>query len=340
MSTRGGIATFVRTMRTTPLWDDWNITHISTHRNGTVWTRAVTFAAALVRLCVELLCRRPDLVHIHTSSNGSFLRKCTVTWLCKAIRIPVVLHVHGSRFDEFHDRMPAALRWLIRVTLDHADVVVALGETWGQRLRRIAPRARIEVVPNAVEPGDPVDQSDTGEVRVVFLGEIGERKGTFVLLDAWADAVARCRVPALLTIAGDGETDRALTRSRELGVGRHVRITGWLSEDEVSHLLDDSHILVLPSRNEGQPMAILEAMARGLCVVASDVGGIPELIGGAGVTVAPDDAGRLADELLRVLSEPAVRTELGNRALARIRDEFDVAVVSRRFDAIYREITE
>lgn len=340
MSTRGGIATFVRNMQRTQLWEDWHIRHVATHRNGTVLTRISAFGIGLVRLCIELGWRRPDVVHIHTSSEGSFFRKCAIAWLCRGLRVPIVLHVHGSRFDEFHDQMPALIRRLIRVTLEHAEVVVALGDIWAQRLRRIAPRARIEVVPNAVAPGTAVDQAHAAELRAVFLGEIGDRKGTFVLLDAWAGALARCPVPALLTIAGDGEAGRALARSRELGVGRHVRITGWLSEDEVSQLLDDSHILVLPSRNEGQPMAILEAMARGLCVVASDVGGIPELVDGVGVTVPPDDVGRLTEELLRVLTEPAVRTELGNGALARIRGEFDLAAVSRRFDAIYREITE
>ena len=126
----------------------------------------------------------------------------------------------------------------------------------------------------------------TGEpVRVVFLGRIGDHKGTFRLLDAWAelardrDSVATGKA-GILTIAGDGEVERARDRIRELGLEDTVEVHEWLSESEVGELLDHSQVLVLPSRNEGQPMAVLEAMARGLCVIATDVGGLPEMIGG------------------------------------------------------------
>lgn len=339
LTTRGGIATFVRQMRGTDLWNDWNIRHIATHRDGSVAARVWIFLTGIARLVAECVRQRPDLAHIHTSSHGSFMRKCTIVWLCKAFRVPVVLHVHGSRFHDFHQRMPRAGRWLIRTTLEHSDVVIALGDVWAERLRTIAPDARIVTVPNAIRPGRPVDQHGAGRVGVVFLGQIGFRKGTFALLDAWALLQDRGPVPARLTVAGDGDVTGARTRSRQLGIGDSVTITGWLAAPEVSQLLDDSHILVLPSRDEGQPMAVLEAMARGLCVVASDAGGIPEILGGAGITVGPEDTEALAQALAGLIADPEIRTGLGARALARIRSEYDLAVVSQRFDAIYSALT-
>jgi glycosyltransferase involved in cell wall biosynthesis len=177
---------------------------------------------------------------------------------------------------------------------------------------------------------------------VVFLGEIGERKGTFTLLEAWAKLAAEPEIlgSAKLTIAGDREIERARSSIAELGIAASAKVRSWLSAPEVAALLDSADVFVLPSRSEGQPMAVLEAMAHGLCVIASDVGGIPEMIddGRSGLLVPPDDADALGTALRRVLADPALRGRLGDAALARVRAEFDLDVVWRRFDALYREV--
>ncbi len=341
LSTRGGIATFVRTIRETPLWQEWDIHHIATHRNGTVVTRIITFVFGLVRFVAELALHRPDLVHIHMSSYGSFFRKCLLTWVSVAFRVPVVLHVHGSEFHRFFANAPGLVRLLIRATLERADTVIALGNTWADRLRDIAPRARIVVVPNAIRPDSPVEQRTPGPVHVVFLGEVGDRKGTFTLLDSWAKMLADSdgSVQARLTIAGDGEVDRARERVVALGIGASVNVRGWIANTEVPGLLASAQILVLPSQSEGQPMAILEAMAKGVCVVASNVGGIPEILDETcGVLVNPDDVTELADAITYVVTDPNARGRFGTHALQRVQNEFDVDVISRRFDELYRRL--
>ena len=128
-----------------------------------------------------------------------------------------------------------------------------------------------------------------------------------------------------MTIAGDGEVERARDRVRELRLEDTVEVRGWLSESDTGELLDHSHVLVLPSRIEGQPMAVLEAMARGLCVIASDVGGLPEMIGGGcGVIVSPDDIDAIAAALRLVVHDHELRARYGAAAYARVADRFDV----------------
>ncbi|MDV6240656.1 glycosyltransferase family 4 protein [Rhodococcus opacus] len=339
-STRGGVATFVRTMQATPLWELWNVRHVSTHRNGTVATKIVAFATGLGTFVSALVFDRPDVVHLHTSVAGSFIRKAILAWICRIFRVPVVMHVHGSDFHLFYGRSSRPVKGLIRATLTGADVVVALGDRWAERLERIAPQAYIVSVPNAVRPCRPVRQPSGREpVHVLFLGCIGDRKGTFTLLDAWAKMIGDGNGRARLTIAGDGEVQRARDRVDELSVGSTVTVLGWLAPDRVPELLASSQVLALPSRNEGQPMAILEAMAHGLCVVASAVGGIPELIDDhCGVLVPVDDVDALAQALRRVVYDDDARIRLGSHALQRIRAEFDVDAVWRRFDALYREV--
>ncbi|WP_240963064.1 glycosyltransferase family 4 protein [Antrihabitans stalactiti] len=330
-------------MRDTALWEDWHIQHVATHRDGSAFAKLGIFAVGLAKYVAILIGRRPDVVHIHMGSNGSFVRKAIVTWLAKAFRVPVVLHIHGSGFHTFFDESPPVLQRIIRKTLEAAFVVVALGDEWAARLAEIAPGARVVDIPNAIPPGDAVAQPASAEpVHVLFLGQIGERKGAFVLVDAWAKLVAEYgrAIPARLTIVGDGEVERATDQVSTLGLGDSVAVSGWIAPEDVPALIRTAQVLVLPSREEGQPMAILEAMANGLCVVAAPAGGIPEMLGDAGILVPADDVDALAAAIARVVLGDDERVRLGNAALARVCERFDVNVVSRRFDRLYREATQ
>lgn len=344
--TRGGIATYVRDMQSTALWSEWNIRHVTTHKDGKATAKIMVFACGAALFILELIRFRPDVVHLHTSADTSFVRKCVLFWISRFAGVPVVVHVHASDFGGYYDRSPRSIRKVIRRTLDSADAVIALGEVLAERLRVIAPSARITSIPNAIQLGNRVTQRAIGEpVRVVFLGRIGDRKGTFRLLDAWAELAAEPGFAACggssatLTIAGDGEVDRARRRIEELGLTGTVDLVEWLPPEAVGRLLDRAHVLVLPSRNEGQPMAVLEAMARGLCVVASEVGGLKEMIGeGAGRVVPADDVSAIADALRAVIHDGQLRAELGAAAYARAGMRFEVHSTSRSISALYREI--
>lgn len=340
LATRGGISTFIRTVQGTPLWGDWNVAHIATHRDGSVSARVRAFVGGTAAFVRALVTGRPDLVHLHTASYGSFVRKATLAWLATAAALPVVLHVHGAEFGLFYERSPRLLQLVIRATLHRAAAVVALGERWGQRLHRIAPGARITVIPNAVHLDRPVVQSGGSDpVHVVFLGRIGDRKGTFTLLEAWA-LLAPAAPGARLTIAGDGEIDRARDEIGRLGLDASVEVLDWLTPGRTHDLLRSAHVLALPSRDEGQPMAVLEAMASGLCVVASNAGGIPDLIddGVSGLLVPPSDVTALAAALCRVITDHDTRARLGRAAHERACRDFDVEVVWKRLDALYQEV--
>jgi len=339
MQTRGGVASYVRDIRETSLWTDWNIRHVVTHRDGSKWTKMAAFLAGASSFTVELVRFRPNLVHLHSSADASFIRKAIILWMSRLAGVPVVLHMHGSDFQRYYDESPRLLRAAIRITLSQAHAIVALGEAWAAKLRAIAPDARIRVIPNAVRPAQQVPQPRPGKpVRVVFLGRIGERKGTFRLLQAWALLGPQ---EATLTIAGDGSIEKARRAVAELGLQNSVEVSDWLSSDAVSELLNRSHILVLPSRNEGQPMAVIEAMARGLCVVASDVGGLGEMLGGGcGVIVSPDDVGSIAAGLRLAIADPELRARFGAAAFARVAQQYDVRTVVRLLDSLYREVIE
>jgi glycosyltransferase involved in cell wall biosynthesis len=341
-TTRGGIGSYIRNAEETALWERWNIAHISTHRDGSVRQRLIAFLWGSLRLGKALL-RRPDIVHMHASARGSFFRKAILVRLCRVARVPVVLHIHSSEFDEFYAGLGAVARSLVRRTLRDSAVVIALGTHWQEKIQAIAPGAEVRPLSNGVSyrsPG-PVDQPESG-VHVVFIGQIGERKGTFRLLEAWgALHQPEDRARPRLTIAGDGAVERARELREKLPDPASVDIHSWLEPDDVAILLDSAHVLVLPSTHEGQPMAVIEAMARGLCIVASDVGGIPDLVrdGSTALLVPADDPDRLAIALRRALDDVALRRDMGAAAW-RDSADLNLNVIADRIDEVYSEVLD
>jgi glycosyltransferase involved in cell wall biosynthesis len=328
-------------MQATPLWKAWGISLVVTHRNGSMMTRVGVFALGLAAFLRELVLRRPSVVHLHASSYGSFARKSVLAWASRWAGVPVVMHIHGSLFREFYSGLPSLLQRYVRRTLEATNAVVALGYTWQRALQEIAPRARIIIVPNAVEPRNAVEQPGPGQpVRVLFLGEIENRKGAFMLLDAWRRAVGQDEPPAAqLVMAGGGAADRARAMAAEFDIADQVEVMGWISPPRVESLLQSSQVLVLPSSAEGQPMAVLEAMAHGHCVVATDVGGIPDLIDEtSGILLPVGDSDALVEALKRVLADAQYRSTLGCEALKRVHERFDVNQTWRELDSLYEEL--
>ena len=337
----GGIATYVRVIQQSPLWTDWNIRHVITHRSGSKAEKIRVFARGALLFVTELIRFRPGVVHLHAASDTSFIRKGVLLWISWLARVPVVVHMHGSGIQNYYENSPRAIQAVIRATLCRAGAVVALGEVWADRLRMMAPTARIPVIPNAVPLARRSSQPAPGEpVHVVFLGRIGEHKGTFRLLDAWAKLV---RDPDFDT--GKGKAAHLVDRRRRRGgasaalrsgtpTGGHRR-SSWLAVgSDTGELLDRAQVLALPSRNEGQPMAVLEAMARGMCVIASDVGGVPEMIGdGCGVIVEPYDLEAIEAALRLAVHDHDLRARYGAAAYARaagpIRRQYRLAPARR-----------
>ena len=280
----------------------------------------------LLRVCATLLAlgarRAVDVVHVNMSSHGSTVRKCAVVAACRCVRLPVVLHLHASSYPEFFERLPAPARRIVRATFRSARSVVVLSESWRAYVctTLAVPPARVTVLPNAA-PGPsratPVPRRDGEPAQLLFLGRLGERKGVPELLAALGRPPLRER-SWRLTLAGDGDVPAYRRRAAELGLADRVRFTGWVDEAATRALLGQAHVLVLPSHAEGSPMAVIEAMAHAVPVVATPVGGIPELVtsGVEGLLVPPGDADALAAALLRLLDDEPLRRSLAVGARA------------------------
>jgi glycosyltransferase involved in cell wall biosynthesis len=336
LDTRGGVSSVERLILAHPP-EGVEYRHLVTHRDGRLG-KALPWLGAMGRL--RGAARDADLAHVHFSAKGSLYRKAAIARRLRRLGVPLVLHAHGSGFDAFHAGLGARGKKAVAGFLAGADRVLVLSASW--RDFYVGAGARPEnvvVLPNPVRlPQRANDVGPAPAVRILFMGRLGERKGIYDLLEA-AALVAREGRRFTLTVLGDGEVEQVRERATRLGLEGVLDLRAWVAEAERDALLAQAQVFALPSRAEGLPMALLEAMAHGMACVASPVGGIPELVreGHNGLLVPPGEPARLAAALRALLDDPGLRRRLGAAAREDVRP-LAVDAYSARLGAVYADV--
>lgn len=325
--------------RGSPRQPGWRI--IDPRGVGSITRSPWYFLKALAAVGREAAADPSMIVHVNMCEYGSTLRKLPIVCLARALGAHAVIHLHGAEVKTMFEAWPAWLRRLFRQAVARADRIVVLGNSWKEFLCETVgiSREQVVIIPNAVPVPAAPHRPVKDRCRVLFLGRLEERKGADRLLAALHDP-AMAEIDCDVVMAGDGAIDFYRDMARSLGVEGRVRFTGWLDRPAVVELMANSDVLVLPSLNEGLPMAILEAMANGLAVVTTPVGAITDVIRDeqTGLLVPPGDAAALARALRRVVTDSALRDRLGQQARALAQAEFDVAGYGTRFVRLYDEI--
>ncbi len=334
----GGIASVVKGYIEAGLFDRFPGTYVATHRGGGFWRKLQAALVGLSRVLIEIFRLDAPLVHVMVATRASFWRKSLVCVLARAARRPYLLHVHGSEFMQFYEKECSAVsKWIIARILSGAALVLALSEEWRTNLLKISPNIRIEVLPNGVAlPEVRHPQLQVAPRTVLTLGRLGRRKGTYDLVRAFA--LIAPRLPGVqLVCGGDGDIEEVRALAQELGLQDRVICPGWLGAEGKSAHLAQATVFILPSTAEGMPMAVLEAMSWGLAVIATPVGGIPQVIQPEhnGLLVEPGDIDAIAAALLRLMGDAALRERLGTAARATIEARFSIALTVERLGMIY-----
>ncbi|MFC5277847.1 glycosyltransferase family 4 protein [Halorubrum rubrum] len=299
--------------------------HLPDHVRTRVYSVAVPPGDGLARFALAVLValrqmlpfpfrRPPDVVHVHTSHWHSFYQSSWYVFVAAFVwRRPVVLHVHGSSFDEFLETDSRLVRALQNAVFDASDVVVALSDGWAELIERRVDSRKVTVLHNAVDVAEYESSFSTSPIRLSFVSNHVERKGVEELVAA-IDRLAEER-PVDVVIAGKGPESNLAADLADERPG--VEYVGFVSEERKREILAESSVYVLPTYAEGVPIAILEAMTAGNAIVSTAVGGIPSVVDDRnGVLVEPGDADALADALRTLLGDPD-RVESMARASSR-----------------------
>jgi glycosyltransferase involved in cell wall biosynthesis len=288
---------------------------------------------------------RPDLLHVHHVWPAADRYLAALARAAGVQRFVVTEHIVG----ESHS---AGQRALKRDELSRADAVTAVCGAIADRLVSDygVPRERVRVVPNGADAPD--EAAEAGPARQwrerfgaalirplwVVAARLEEQKGHAVLLDALAEVWKR-GLDFTLAVAGDGALRGALEeRASQLGLGTRVRFLGAL--DDIGPLLAAADAVVLPSLWEGLPLTLLEAMARSRPVIATAVGGVPEVVDHAenGWLVPAGDVVALADALELFHRKSDRATRLGRAGGELVRRDYHWQAVVEGFESVYDEV--
>jgi glycosyltransferase involved in cell wall biosynthesis len=293
---------------------------------------APALAVAMVRHRGEY-----DIVHAHNLSwFGGF-----AILVAKALRKPVLVKLPTATEYAFRE---GSARFRI---FEACDAIALLSEdTIADFRRRGFPEGRTFKITNGValedfHPGPPRTPAPGAPVEVIFVGRLDPMKGLDDLLEVWPRVLARAGCPARLSICGEGPEDaRARRRIAELGIADSVVLRGRVAE--VADALRASDVFVLPSEVEGNSNAVLEAMATGLPVLSTRVGGTPLLVGpeGAALLIEPRDRAGLEERLARLVADESLRRAAGAAMLTRARANFSIDAIAALYLRVYEALAD
>ena len=339
----GGIAAVMRGMLDSPLAERYALDLIVTYTTRDRLRRATVFAGSLWRLARWCRGDGDRLVHIHTAVRGSIYRKAVCVAVARLAGRPVLLQLHAGAgdIDAFAARLGPVRRALLGWALRAADAVVSVSGPGARRIEENFGATDVVVIPNAAPPVDETatvaavpSNANGARWRVLYMGGfVNPAKGGAVLVEALPDLLDACP-GAEIVFAGTGEPPEDLV---ELARRRDdVTWAGWLDREAKAEQLSRCDVFVMPSLSEGMPIALLEAMAYGRAIVASDVGGIPDVVadGAQAILVPPADPPALTAAVARAVADAGLRERLGEAAGVRAAD-FEASAVYDRLAAVY-----
>lgn len=312
---------------------------ITVHDNGSregaglVWLLQAVFVSLRQALAYTLR-SPPDIAHIHTSDGLAFYRASFYVLFTSLVwRRPVILHIHGSSFDEFVTNRTVISELVQRLVFRHADRTIVLSKYWMDIIERETCAEQIHVLPNAVEVDGYDPEFATDPIELVFVSDLIPRKGVLELLGA-VEYLLTNGYEFEVTIAGMGElVEEVETFSEQFS---EITYRGYVSESDKREILSRGSIYVLPTHAEGLPISLLEGMAGGNAVVTTDVGSIPEVVScKCGILVAPEDRSQLREALKQLLEDLDDVQSMAEYSRHRVEENYSWSVVAKQLTEIY-----
>ncbi len=316
--TRGGITTLTKDILSSDLLRDYEFNYISSQAEEYGRVRKVLLAiTSFISFTAQCLLKRPALVYVHIGSNASLYRESAFIVVGRLLGKSVISHFHAGDIDEYFPKQPAIGKTFIRWSISLSHIIIAVSKMSERQLRNMVPAANVRLILNTIDITSIRPSLRTNPdsiVRLLFVGATGKLKGEHDLLNALA-SLRETKPEIRVTMLGFGaETLRATCL--DLGILDLIEHLGPVSVEERIAYFERADIFVLPTYAEGMPISVIEAMAAGLAIISTPVGGVPDLIdnGKDGFLVPVGDVDALAEKIKFLVNNPFERKALGNNA--------------------------
>ena len=295
--------------------------------------RLSLFAVAVIKVSWICLTEKEPLFHIHISKGGSCLRKMIIATICNLSRKDYILHIHGGQFLEFIMAERPFVRRYIVFIFNRSRKIVTLANYWKAEYDRQFNDRLVTVIPNPCPDFGQSCQKKSNPVPVIlFIGLLCPAKGIYDLIDAIKIIVQTRQVR--VRIFGNGEVDKVTEYAAGID---GLTVSPWVERKKIIDEYKQADIFLLPSYIEGLPMVILEAMSCGLPIIATNVGGIPEMVhdGYNGFLLMPGDIAGLVEKLMILIDQKNVRESMGENSLKQMRENYALENLDRQIAALY-----
>jgi len=274
-----------------------------------------------LQLVKNLLASKADLVYLLISQTTiGFLRDIPFIIITKIFRKKIVIHLRGGYLRKYYDNTNIMMQFFIRNALKKIDQMIVLCDSVKKYFENFIPRKKISVVPNGLNMTIAKNRARSdNELTILFLSNLRESKGLWEVLFSIYKVVKYCRnIKFVFAGAWRYDKDRIkcehYLKNEKLDV--YVEFKGFILGNDKMELLEEADIFVLPSFSEGHPWVIIEAMAAGLPIIATDTGCICESIidGENGFIIPKKDSEALAEKIIYFIKYPLEREKMGRRS--------------------------
>jgi glycosyltransferase involved in cell wall biosynthesis len=309
---------------------------------GSCNIRNIFYALSVYAAFITILIKtKPDIVHIATAQGWSFTKNSILILISKLFTPKIIIAPHCS-VKIFIPKSQLSKKWM-KFILGKCDGLLALSNEW-YSITKIAPNISLIVLLNSINLSKYLSIGHGGKdekVQIIFLGHIGKEKGIYDLLDAMKEIIDKGIHNLELSIYGEslrpGDMELANNRIMELGIEDWVFIKNPVFDQEKIEVYKQADIFVLPSYHEGMPISIIEAMAAGLPIVATNVGGIPDLVENNhnGIIVDVNSPMQLSNAMIKLINDPNLRCSFGIEGRKRAIESHDINIYVNKLVDFY-----
>lgn len=367
ISKTGGVSRYVKDLLNSNI--NYEIIHFNTARPEKIKTSAGTgargcgyrqiFNAGFIRFLrggsitlghllafpLVLMLKRPHIIHIAGISFVVFWENAYYILVCKLFSKPIFFHYLGS-FDLFYKFSSPFARFLIRNVLRRVDRIALLSRKIKRIMSKFILENRLSVLPSSVRISDFSEEKrmletlDDDLIHILFIGGADPfRKGLMDIVKSIPLVVKEYdNVSFILT--GGKNVKKVQPQCKKIGIGKYVNFWGWIKEEDKIQLYNSADILLLPSYNEGLPYVIIEALAAGLPIISTTIGGIPEVVknGVNGFLIQPGNYRALAEKIVILAKNKSLRDAMSKSNLEKAWKDYSLEMLIGKITGIYKEL--
>lgn len=334
-SVNGGISGVVNNYYSADLDKQIDLTYIGTMEDGSKLHKLLVAAKALLKYVTVV--SKCHIVHVNMASDVSIYRKMIFIQIAALCKKKIIIHQHGGHIEEFYyEKCNDSQRRRIQKVLNKAHKMLVIAPYLKGIFADIIEEEKITVFPDAIKIPAECEKDYSGQ-KILFLGRLCKEKGIRELMDAVCEL--RKEYPEVQLYLGGSWVDEDL-REKANSHGEWIHQLGWIDKEKKEKYLKECNIFALPSYFEGQSVALLEGMVYGCACVASDVGGIPQMLihEETGLLVPVKDTKGIQDAIGKLLADANLQETYGRAARQKIKKEFNLDTNVKELVEIYHNM--